>query len=257
MFLRAEDLKLSYGVDLQIARCYVNRMVPVENAYWKGRHLYIPPVPGFMFMPIMSDLARRCGVQSEWLLSERYLSSAEFILNSAARLEMRQIDWSTHVRECLDHARVDVCQPKFLSSLDRYLSAGSAVEVGKERFGTPFPSLNRADTYLISFSAIPFDETITPNLLDAWYALMTFFLLQDDLSDIRQDLKNHEENALLDAGLSEDGAARIRTMIRQSQSAVEKINPILANRIECSDQTMDIEGLIRKILEEMSDTGRP
>ena len=41
-------------------------------------------------------------------------------------------------------------------------------------------------------------------------------------------------------------------MIRQSQVAMEKINPVLANRIECSDQTMDIEGLIRKIREEVA-----
>lgn len=252
MFLRAEDLKLSYGVDLQIGRCYVNRMVPVENAYWKGRHLYIPPVPGFMFMPIMSDLGRRCGIPTEDLLSEHYLAHAEFILDSAARLEMRQTDWNTHVQECLDHAAEYCAQPGLLSSLDRYLRPGSSTFGVQDGMGTPFPSLNRADTYLISFCSIPFDGSIVPRLLEAWYALMTYFLLQDDLSDIRQDLKNQEENALLDAGLSDAGAARIRSMIRQSQVAMEKINPVLANRIECSDQTMDIEGLIRKIREEMA-----
>jgi hypothetical protein len=36
---------------------------------------------------------------------------------------------------------------------------------------------------------------------------------------------------------------------------MEEINPVLANRIECSDQTMDIEGLIHKILEELSGKG--
>ena len=177
---------------------------------------------------------------------------AEFILDSAARLEMRQIDWNAHVQECLDHAADYCAQPGLLSSLDRYLRPGSSTFGVQDGVGTPFPSLNRADTYLISFCSIPFDGSIVPRLLEAWYALMTYFLLQDDLSDIRQDLKNQEENALLDAGLSDAGAARIRSMIRQSQVAMEKINPVLANRIECSDQTMDIEGLIRKIREEMS-----
>jgi hypothetical protein len=250
MFLRAEDLKLSYGVDLSIGRFYVNRMVPVENAYWKGRHLYIPPVPGFMFMPIMSDLARRCGIPADDLLSEPYLSQAEFILDSAARLEMRQTDWTTHVEECLTHAAQHCRQPRFLSSLDRYLRPGISEVPLDGGLGTPFPSLNRADTYLISFCAISFNESVLPQMLEAWYALMTYFLLQDDLSDIRQDLKNHEENALIDAGLSDAGAERIRSMIRQSQLAVEKVNPVLANRIECADQTMDIVGLIRKIREE-------
>lgn len=252
MFLRAEDLKLSYGVDLQIGRFYVNRMVPVENAYWKGRHLYIPPVPGFMFMPIMADLARRCGIAPELLLSEKYLERAEFILDSAARLEMRQIDWATHVSECLDHAATGAQQPVFLSAIGDYLKRGFKEDMTGYPLGTPFPSLNRADTYLISFTSIPFDASIINRLLKAWYALMTYFLLQDDLSDIRQDLKNQEENALLDAGLSDDGAKRIRAMIRESHLAMETINPVLANRIECSDQTIDIEGLIRKILDEMS-----
>lgn len=41
-------------------------------------------------------------------------------------------------------------------------------------------------------------------------------------------------------------------MIRKSQQSMEKINPVLANRIECSDQTIDLEGLIRKIREELN-----
>ena len=255
MFLRAEDLKLSYGVDLQIGRYYVNRMVPVENAYWKGRHLYVPPVPGFMFMPIMSDLARRCGIPIQDLLSDCYLDAAEFILDSAARLEMRAINWATHVDECLDYVADKVQQPVLLAALDTYLRKGSATGDVRDGLGTSFPSLNRADTYLISFCTIPFEESLVDQLLKGWYALMTYFLLQDDLSDIRQDLKNQEENALLDAGLTDDGAKRIRAMIHQSQLAMEEINPVLANRIECSDQTMDIEGLIHKILEELSGKG--
>jgi hypothetical protein len=256
MFLRAEDLKLSYGVDLTIGRFYVNRMVPVENAYWKGRHLYIPPVPGFMFMPIMSDLARRCGISTDELLEERYLALAEFILDSAARLEMRQIDWITHIRECLAMAQRECKQPDLLASLERYLGAVSGQALPEAGFGTSFPSLNRADTYLISFCAISFEAGVIPRLLESWYALMTYFLLQDDLSDIRQDLRNQEENALLDAGLSDEGARRIRSMIRQSQLSMEKINPVLANRIECSDQTIDIEGLIQKIREELAAAAR-
>ena len=255
MFLRAEDLKLSYGVDLQIGRFYVNRMVPVENAYWKGRHLYIPPVPGFMFMPIMSDLARRCGIPLSELLSDRYLDVAEFILDSAARLEMRDIDWTTHVSECLDFVSPMAKHPQLLEELRQYLRQGTYKSDVGYVLGTPFPSLNRADTYLISFCAITFDHSVVNRLLKSWYALMTYFLLQDDLSDIRQDLTNKEENALIDAGLSDEGAKRIRAMVHQSQLAMEEINPVLANRIEYCNQTMDIEGLIHKILEEISGKG--
>lgn len=67
MFLSADELKLAYGVDLRIGKVYVDRKVPVGNAYWEGRRLYMPPVTGFLFMPIFSDLCRRCGLP--WRLS--------------------------------------------------------------------------------------------------------------------------------------------------------------------------------------------
>lgn len=254
MFLRAEDLKLSYGVSLEIGRFYVNRMVPVENAYWKNRHLYIPPVPGFMFMPIMSDLARRSGIPTSALLSDKYVDLAEFILDSAARLERRELSWKSHVEECLHQAAGQCSNQPFYDSLSDYLISGVSQESRANGLGTPYPSLNRADTYLISFSVIPFDSTVRESLLKSWYALMTYFLLQDDLSDIREDIKNHEENVLIEAGISDAGAAIIRGMVQDSWSAMEMINPVLANRIECSDQTIDIEGLMRKIREEIAAT---
>jgi hypothetical protein len=252
MFLRAEDLKLSYGVSLEIGRFYVNRMVPVENAYWKHRHLYIPPVPGFMFMPIISDLARRSGIATTELLSEKYISLAEFILDSAARLEMRELDWKSHVEECLQYAKGKSINPTWYESLAEYLRSGVSPLSQSKGLGTPYPSLNRADTYLISFCTLSFDDSVRSNLLKAWYALMTYFLLQDDLSDIREDLRNQEENALVEAGLTDAGASIIRRMVRESCMSMEQINPVLANRIECTDQTMDIEGLVKKIREEMS-----
>jgi hypothetical protein len=76
--------------------------------------------------------------------------------------------------------------------------------------------------------------------------------LQDDLSDIREDLRNQEQNALIEAGLTDTGAYIIKNMVLESWKSMEQINPVLANRIECLDQTMDIEGLVRKIRQEIS-----
>jgi len=252
MFLRAEDLKLSYGVSLDIGRFYVNRTVSVDNAYWKNRHLYIPPVPGFMFMPIMSDLARRVGINTTEQLSEKYISVAEFILDSAARNEMKDIDCKGHVEECLQYAKDRCINQPFYDALAEYLRSGVSTSSQSKGLGTSFPSLNRADTYLISYCTLSFDESVGSDLLKAWYALMTYFLLQDDLSDIREDLRNQEQNALIEAGLTDTGAYIIKNMVLESWKSMEQINPVLANRIECLDQTMDIEGLVRKIRQEIS-----
>ena len=135
MFLSADDLKLAYGVDMQIARCYVDRKVPHQNAYWEKRHLYIPPVIGYYFMPIFSDLAFRVGVPKSELLSDAFLVLAERILDSAARLEKKYISWVEHVDECLAMAaepppaafvaRLVARAPRGVPRLDRDREQGS------------------------------------------------------------------------------------------------------------------------------------
>jgi hypothetical protein len=246
MFLTCDDLKLAYGVDMEIGRFYVDRKVPVNNAYWKKRHLYIPPVPGFFFKPIFSDLAFRAGIGKSILLSEDFIQLAEKILDSAGRLEQKDISWDEHINECVQFAELKLANRDFLEDLKSYFAGNK--ENASVPLGTPYPSLNRADAYLFTLCAISFDQDKKAKLVESWYALMTYFLILDDLADIKDDFKNNEENALIEAGLSKQGAAVITEMINRSYIQMERINPVMANRIDHKRQSLDVEAIIRSFL---------
>ena len=248
MFLSSDDLKLAYGIDMEIGRFYVDRKVPVNNSYWRKRHLYIPPVPGYYFMPIYADLVYRAGVPKSLLLTEKYVGVAERILDSAGRLEQKEISWDEHISECIGIAESQLENKGFLQDLIFYFSGQK--DKSSVSLGSQFPSLNRADAYLFSLCTINFDQSVKVILVESWYALMTYFLILDDLVDIKDDFKNKEENALLDAGLTEQGAAIITAMINNSFAQMEKINPVMANRIDHKRNNLDIAAIIKSFLKD-------
>jgi hypothetical protein len=247
MFLTKDDLKLSYGIELSIGKAYVDRIVPADNLYWKGRTIYIPGASGYIFMPIYSDLLRRSGVTLAFLLSETYFLINEAILHSAALLEHREIVWEKHIEECISIVAPHVQRVNLFEELKQYLLAQKPMKSPNSRFGTDFPSLNRADSYLLSLSCIP-DETFDDQkAIDGWYAMITYFLLMDDLADIRDDILNGEENAIVEAGLHHEGIDKIEYMMNASIDKLNLINPVLANRIDHKKSLIDIAQLIESI----------
>jgi hypothetical protein len=247
MFLTKDDLKLSYGVDLVIGKSYIDREVPKDNLYWKGRTIYVPGASGYIFMPIYADLLRRSGASISFLLDEVYFSINESILHSAALLEHQQIDWATHIEQCITIVTPYVSRTLLFEELKQYLLSHKPIKAMGSRLGTDFPSLNRADSYLLTLACIPdilFDEQ---KAIDAWYAMITYFLLMDDLADIREDLTNNEENAVLEAGLNQQGIDKIESMMNEGIDKLNLINPVLANRIEHKKSLIDIAHLIESI----------
>ena len=85
------------------------------------------------------------------------------------------------------------------------------------------------------------------NAIRAWYALMTYFLILDDLADIREDLLNGEENVLIDVGLNDAGAEKITEMIDESIATMNLVNPVMANRIEHKKSLINLHEIIRSI----------
>ena len=77
--------------------------------------------------------------------------------------------------------------------------------------------------------------------------MITYFLLMDDLADIREDLMHGEENAILDAGLNEQGVKKIELMMEEGINKLNAINPVLANRIEYKKSLIDIPQLVESI----------
>jgi hypothetical protein len=113
--------------------------------------------------------------------------------------------------------------------------------------GTAFPSLNRADSYLFSLVVINSSSFDVDKAIRGWYALMTYFLILDDLADIREDLLNGEENVLIDAGLDEAGAKKVMEMIDESIATMSLVNPVMANRIEHKKSLINLHEIIRSI----------
>ncbi len=248
MFLTRDDLKLSYGVDLDIAQVFVDRKVPEENLYWKDRKIYVPGSPGYLFMPIYFDILLRCGVKKDFLLSNDFLKFSESILHSAACLEHQQLDWRGHVDEVISIMLPNVQNKALYQDLKEYLLLVPSNAKTNSIFGTPFPSLNRADSYLMLLSGIAFEDFDLTKAIRGWYALMTYFLILDDLADIKEDLKNGEENVFIESGLNDNGLKIISELIDHSYLEMEKINPVMANRIDHKRAVMDLRDLLRSII---------
>lgn len=247
MYLGKNELKLTFGVDLEIGKTYMDRPIPLGNLYWANRKLYIPPVSGYLFMPIFADLAYRCGLPKAEVLGEAQLALAEDILHSAMKLEMNQVDWSTHVSECVALAEARNRNPLLLDDLRHYF-AGKPAPSGLH-YGMPFPSLNRADTYLFYLVSFAFDRNTLSRLLDAWYALIAYFLVMDDLEDIRKDLEAREENAFVDAGLTEAGVTTVLALLDDAHDKMLRVNPVMANRIDYKRATMNVREIVQRIVD--------
>lgn len=247
MFLSKDDLKLAYGVDMQIGETYVNRQVPQDNLYWQNRKIYMPGAPGYTFMPIFSDLLYRCGADRDQLMGEDFLQFTEHILHSAARLEHKQLSWEAHVAEIIALVAPRVIDNKLFEELKSYALKSLPIKKGNSRVGTEFPSLNRADSYLFSLVIINSSSFDVDKAIQAWYALMTYFLILDDLADIREDLLKGEENVLIDAGLNEAGAEKVMKMIDDSIKTMNHVNPVMANRIEHKKSLINLDEIIRSI----------
>jgi hypothetical protein len=131
--------------------------------------------------------------------------------------------------------------------LKAYLHLQKPIKETGSRLGTEFASLNRADSYLLTLACIPEDEFDEDKAIDAWYAMITYFLLMDDLADIKEDLLSGEENALVDAGLHAVGVQKIEDMMNNGIEKLNNINPVLANRIEHKKSLIDISGMVESI----------
>ncbi len=252
MFLSKDDLKLSYGVDLEIGKFFVDRRVPANNAYWQKKHLYMNPQPGYVFIPIYTDLAYRIGIPKQELLSEKYLILMEQVMDSAARQEIHGIPMKEHIQECIELSRQHCNNERFLNSLIGFFKE-EKTNTGIV-YGTPFPSLNRAHAYLFSLSALDFDLETEKKLVDAWNALMIFFLVKDDLVDISDDLKNNDNNMVLEAGLNEDTTEVISKLLELSYSTLHQVNQVMSNRVEHMIAVTDVRKLINAVLDERSKT---
>src|SRR5688500_13835319 len=97
MFTSKEYLHTRLGVDAEIAAFFVDRKVPVNNLYWKGRYLYVASGTGYTFIPVFFDLQYKLGISKKELLDPLHLEVCEAGLHSAALYELQTITFTQHV----------------------------------------------------------------------------------------------------------------------------------------------------------------
>lgn len=91
MFISADFLGITYGVDDKIARFFADREPPLDNLYWKGKLLYLRPSPGYLFIPLIVDLLFKLGIDRNQLLSNEFVSTMEMTGHISALEETGQI----------------------------------------------------------------------------------------------------------------------------------------------------------------------
>jgi len=68
LFTSVRQLDEEMGVDKRIGRFFVDRKLPQNNSFWKGRLLYVSFGNGFVSIPVYYDILYRIGIPLESLL---------------------------------------------------------------------------------------------------------------------------------------------------------------------------------------------
>jgi hypothetical protein len=228
MFLTANTVVAQYGIDEAIAKFYVDREPPKENLYWKDKLLYLRPAPGYIFLPLITDLFYKSGISKHILLSEMFIQLLEQIGHYSAEEELQLITADEALQKCIDHVEPIATNKIFLGLLEDHFN-------GKKNFitdrTTPFAALHRGDLFL--FSLCLFDVTMAAqeNLISIWFALISTLLLLDDAEDIEADKEINEQNAFLESGSNKDGFKKIQELVTNNLNYLATINPILTNTL--------------------------
>jgi len=223
MFKSISFFEKDLGVDKRIARFFVDRRVPKENAYWKGRLIYISSGNGYNIMPIFYDILYRIGIPLESLLEEQHILFMEEILHLAALEETKVIDKATELSTITGLLKGRIKDEAAFARLHAYLSQPRPLPTGE--FGTPYPALNRADNFLFVLCDLPVTEAQWKLALRYWYAVITTILLLDDLSDYEKDKREGEENAVLEMGEGIEGFRKAEILMSEAAVTLNEISP--------------------------------
>ncbi len=246
MFTSKEHLHYNLGVDESIAKYFVDRKVPENNRYWKGRYLYVAGGTGYLFIPLFFDLQFKCGVDREYIMNEEYVKLMEEVLNSAALHEFGEINFQEHLANCKTIMENRIRNYSLYDDLLAYFDDEQLTQY--KNLGTLSKALNRADTLLFSVCFLEIDKQVTDQILKNWYALVPSFLLMDDVSDLHDDKKNNEENSIDDFGSGSEGVKNaiqfLRNKFNQLTIYNSKLGLYFQNSLEKKVHTPYMQSLL-------------
>jgi hypothetical protein len=232
MFTSKEYLHQKLGVDAEIAAFFVDRKVPENNLYWKGRYLYVASGTGYLFIPLYFDLQYRLGLSKKQLLDPLHLEVCEAGLHSAAMYEFEKITFSQHIDNVKLLVSPYIKNPGLFEDLSGYFSS-EALKPYKY-LGTFSKPLNRADTYLYTLTVLEATPVQLEKMINQWYALVPSFLLMDDLTDLQEDNEKNQENSIADFGEGSMGVQKAIEYLRLKFTYLKSVNEQLGEFFERS-----------------------
>lgn len=226
MFLTADVLVIRYGIDEAIAKFYVDREPPKDNLYWKGKELYLRPQPGYIFLPLITDLFLKAGVSKAELLSNRFVEALEHIGHYSAEQEFNIINTNEAISKCEELvASFDI---GFINDLRNYFS-------GEQNYisalATPFKALHRGDLFLYSLAVLELDANKRTEMIRIWFSLISTLLLLDDAEDMESDKRANDENAFLESGADKMGFEKIKSLLSANLDHLATLNKPLADAL--------------------------
>ena len=152
MFTSKEYLHTRLGVDPEIAAFFVDRKVPANNLYWKGRYLYVASGTGYTFIPVFFDLQHKLGISKKVLLDPLHVEVCEAGLHSAALYELQTITFTQHVENVKLLLSPYIKNQKLFEDLCGYFKLEELKPY--KYLGTFSKALNRADSYLFTLTML-------------------------------------------------------------------------------------------------------
>lgn len=240
MFISVNQLHEDMGIDKTIARFFVDRKVPADNAYWRKRLLYVGIGNGFVFIPVYYDILYRIGISREFLLAENHIQLMEQVMHYAALVEYNELDFAGHLEKIKYLFTDRVKDLTFYNELTAYLD--QPVLKPRGNLGMPVPALNRADVFLFILCDLPMSSSQTDLALTHWYALLSTYLLMDDVRDYQKDKQHKEENSIIELGEEVDGFTKAFEQLHQNSKTLSAINPMLAHSFE--ERIVDLHDMV-------------
>lgn len=243
MFISADFLGVTYGVDDKIARFFADREPPLDNLYWKGKLLYLRPSPGYLFIPLIVDLLFKLGIDRNQLLSNEFVSTMEMTGHISALEETGQITKAEAIKKCIDLVEITCKSREWFTDLSDFFNDGTANFFSP--LTTPFRALHRGDIFLFSVCALQFPEELNSKIAEQWFALISTLLLLDDADDIETDRESGDENAFLESGLNIEGLGRISDLVSCNTQRMAAVNRSMAR--ELNRQFQDLMNTLQLI----------
>lgn len=214
------------GINSEIAHYFANvRKVPVGNAFWKNKRIYLSSGFGFLTIPLIFDLTHKAGVPISCLIADKHVSLMEQGFDKLKHYENNDITFTVFLNECGKLLKGKIIQEHLATDLFSVFQGKSPQYFN---FETTHKALARSDSFLFTLVDLNVSDEWVAEFLPIWYSLARPILLLDDFKDLEEDRIQNDENTIIELGNDRLAIQRAYEMGMQDCDKLEVINAKLA-----------------------------